>query len=156
MTKISSQIMLMCQVKASSHFSLHSTLHFYTSGVLSMEQICCRSLASSFKTCRKQDTTDVQYSLVLRLYTAGQILPQTKPLFSLASKSPWFRAEPAELQCGLCHLRKLYRKQKTFPEWSILSYNFSQALNRFPPPTHPLTLEENRLKASVFHAFTLF
>lgn len=61
MTKIiSSQIMQTCQVKASSNFSLHSTLHSYTAEVLSMEQICIRSVASSFKIPpRKQDAIDV-------------------------------------------------------------------------------------------------
>lgn len=57
---ISSHVMPTCQVKASSNFPLHSTLHSYTADVLSMVQLCSHSVASSFKiSTRDQHATDV-------------------------------------------------------------------------------------------------
>lgn len=88
MNKItSSHIMQTCQVKASSHFPLHSTWHSYTADSLSMEQICSRSVASSFKISpRKQYATDVHAVLFWGFTWWGRFCTK-KPYVFYASRS---------------------------------------------------------------------
>lgn len=157
MTKIiSSQIMQTCQVKASSHFLLHSTLHSYTAEVLSMEQICSHSVASSFKISPgKQDATDVHTVLFWGFTLWGRLCTKQNLCFLrhqtlIAKIQTW----ACELQRGLCQLRRnCLGSRESFQNDPSL-YTIFLA----PQSKHIffLTLEENRLKASGFHAVTLF
>lgn len=157
MTKIiSSQIMQTCQVKASSHFPPHSTSHSYTTEGLSMEQICSRSVASSFKISHwKQDATDVHTALFWGFTLWGRFFTKQNPCFfrhqMLISK---IQTWACELQRGLCQLQiNCLGSRGSFQNGPSLYIIFLA-----PQNIHVffLTLEENGLKASVFHAVTLF
>lgn len=102
---ISSHIMPTGQVKASSNFPLHSTLHSYAADLLSMEQIwiCILSVASSFKTSpRKQHATDVRAVLFWGFAWWGRFCPKKPYVFlSIKNSSPKFRPEP--MNCNVVY-----------------------------------------------------
>lgn len=134
MTKIiSSQIMQTCQVKASSHFPLHSTLHSYTAEVLSMEQICSRSVASSFKFfCRKQRATDVHTVLFWGFTLQGRFRTKHNLCF-LRHQTLSFKIQTwaSELQCCLCQLqRNCLGSRESFQNYPSLYTIFRESQNK--------------------------
>lgn len=86
---ISSHIMPTCQVKASSNFRPHRTLHSYTTDILSMEQICSWSVASRFKiSTRDQHATDVHVVLFWGFMWWGRFCTKKTYVFLGTKNSP--------------------------------------------------------------------
>lgn len=157
MNKITgSHIMPTCQVKASSNFPLPSTLYSYTADILSMEQICSHSVASSFKISPiKQHATDIHAVLFWDFTWWGRFCTKNPHVFiGIKNSPPKFRPEPVKCNVIYASFKEVAQEAdnlfRILHPYMQFSYHLKTNIYFF------LTSEENWLKASVFHASTLF